>query len=239
MFSSKAFLNWSSGKDAMWSLHQLQEENLAIKKLVTTINTQTNRVSMHGLRRNLLEQQAKALNLPLYLIELNGKASMEAYTKVMHKHLQVLQKEGFTHSVYGDILLEDLREYREAELANFSIKPVFPLWKKDTKQLMLDFIDAGYKAVVITANANYLDKSFCGRTINKQFLQDLPANVDWCGENGEFHTFVYDGPLFSNSVKFRKGEVIMKDYGPSKKTDCFKETDNWDYKFWFIDLLPA
>lgn len=237
--SFKAFLNWSSGKDAMWSLHQLQEENSPIKKLVTTINTQTNRVSMHGLRRNLLEQQVKALHLPLYIIDLNGEISMEAYNKIMRKHMLVLQENGFTHSVYGDILLEDLREYREAELSDFNIKPVFPLWKKDTKKLILDFIDAGYKAVVVTVNAKYLDKSFCGRTIDKQFLQDLPPNVDWCGENGEFHTFVYDGPLFSNSVKFKKGEVVLKDYSPSKKTDCFKETENWDYKFWFVDLLPV
>ncbi len=236
--SFKAFLNWSSGKDAMWCLHQLQEDNLAIQKLVTTINTRTNRVSMHGLRRNLLEQQVKVLNLPLYLIELDGEISMEAYNKIMQKHLLVLQENGFTHSVYGDILLEDLREYREAELSDFPIKPVFPLWKKDTKKLILDFIDAGYKAVVVTVNAKYLDKSFCGRTIDKQFLQDLPPDVDWCGENGEFHTFVYDGPLFSNSVKFKKGEVVLKDYSPSKKTDCFKETENWDHKFWFIDLLP-
>lgn len=238
--SQKAFLNWSSGKDAMWCLHQLQaDKQLSIKKLLTTVNTKTNRVSMHGLRRNLLQQQTKALDLPLYSIELDGKTSMEAYNKIMRKHLEILEKEGFTHSIYGDILLQDLREYRETELAEVNLEPVFPLWKKDTKKLIVEFIEAGYKAIVVTVNAKYLDKSFCGRTIDKQFLQDLPPEVDWCGENGEFHTFVYDGPLFKKPVNFTKGEIVLKDYSPSKESNCFKETENWDYKFWFIDLLDS
>ncbi len=234
----KAYLNWSSGKDAMLALHQLQSsQEVAIEKLVTTVNTDFNRVSMHGLPISLLEKQAKSLQLPLHQIPLSGNVSMQTYNETMQKHVLKLKSEGFTHSVFGDIFLEDLKSYREQQLQEVQIQPIFPLWKKDTLTLVEEFIDSGYKAIVVCTNANKLDESFCGRIIDHDFLNDLPSNVDPCGENGEFHTFVFDGPLFTFPVEFELGEKVLRDYSPSDEDDCHQEPQSWDYKFWYADLL--
>ena len=239
---NKAYLNWSSGKDAMLALHLLQQQNnYSIDKLVTTINTDFNRVSMHGLPINLLQQQAESLQLPLHQIPLSGNVSLKSYNEAMLKHCTQLKKEGFTHSVFGDIFLEDLKEYREQQLDKINLKSVFPLWKKDTQKLILDFIELGYKAVVVCTSAKYLDESFCGRIIDHQFLNDLPSGVDPCGENGEFHTFVFDGPLYSKPVRFTLGEKVLRDYNPSDEDDCFKKVSqqSWDNKFWYQDLIQS
>jgi len=236
---NKAYINWSSGKDAMLALHKLKAKpDFSIEKLVTTVNTDFKRVSMHGLSVELLQRQAKALQIPLHQILLSGNVSMETYNAEMKKHTQVLKNEGFTHAVFGDIFLEDLKAYREKELKTIDLQPVFPLWKKDTNKLISEFIELGYKAIVVCVNAKYLDKSFCGRIINHQFLKDLPSTVDPCGEHGEFHTFVFDGPLFNNPISFDLGEKVLRDYTPSDSKDCFKdENASWDYKFWYQDLL--
>lgn len=234
----KAYLNWSSGKDAMLALHQLQHSTeISVEKLVTTVNTDFNRVSMHGLPISLLEKQAESLQLPLCQIPLRGNVSMQVYDKTMQKHVSQLKAEGFTHSVFGDIFLEDLKKYREEQLKRQTVKPLFPLWKKNTKTLLKEFIDLGYKAIVVCTNTNELDESFCGRIIDHNFLNDLPNNVDPCGENGEFHTFVYDGPLFSFPIEFEIGKKVLRDYSPSDdKDDCHQEPQSWDYKFWYLDL---
>lgn len=209
-------------------------------KLVTTLNTEVNRISMHGLRKELLVLQAQSLGLPLHIIPLQGNVSMNNYNEVMRKHTSQLLREGFTHSVFGDIFLEDLRTYREKQLNEIGIHAHFPLWKKDTHQMIKELLDLGFKAITVCVNAKYLDRSFCGRLIDEDFLNELPANVDPCGENGEFHTFVFDGPNFRVPVQFKIGEVVERFYTPSKeKDDCFSDdTASWDTAFFYCDLLP-
>lgn len=240
MTTTKAYLNWSSGKDAMLALHHINKAgDHSIDKLVTTLNAEHNRISMHGVRRNLLQQQADSLGLPLQIIRLSGKLSLSRYNETMERELGKLKEEGFSNSVFGDILLEDLKAYREKQLDKVGTKAIFPLWQKNTKALIEEFLNLGYKAIVVCVNAKMLDKSFCGREIDSQFLRDLPEDVDPCGENGEFHTFVFDGPLFTKPVEFEIGETVMRDYSPSNDDDCFSDDQqDWDTKFWFTDLLP-
>lgn len=238
----KAFINWSSGKDAAFALYQLQQNSeFEIGKLLTTINTEVGRISMHGLRQELLEQQAGSIGLPLHKVKLNGEVSMQEYSDIMKAECEQLVNEGFTHSIFGDIFLEDLKVYREKQLEEIGLKGVFPLWKKDTSKLMQDFLKAGFKAIVVCTNSKVLDNSFCGRIIDLEFLEDLPEAVDPCGENGEFHTFVFDGPNFERPVNFSLGEKVEKSYSAGKddKVDCFKDDkESWDTRFCYIDLIP-
>ncbi len=237
----KSYLNWSSGKDAAMALYLIQNnKEYNIEKLVTTVNSEVDRVSMHGLRTELLFQQAKSLGIPLELIKLHGTVSMEVYNTVMAKAVTKLVSEGYTHSIFGDIFLEDLKEYREEQLKPIGITTVFPLWKMDTKKIILEFIELGFKAITVCVNAKVLDESFCGREIDLEFIRSLPSNVDPCGENGEFHTFVYDGPNFKKPVIFEVGEIMERKYTASKTDkDCFKDKPrSWDTAFWYCDLLP-
>lgn len=242
---NKAYFNWSSGKDSSLSLYKLQQNSAyTITKLVTTINEDFNRVSMHGLRVELLEQQAISLGLPLQKISFPAAVSMDDYSKTMLTATTQLHKEGNTHAIFGDIFLEDLRVYRDKQLSQVGIVGVYPLWKKDTKNLLKEFIDLGFKAITVCVNAKYLDKEFCGREIDASFLADLPNNVDPCGEHGEFHTFVYDGPNFKQKIPFKIGEKVLRSYDKSDNDDdnCFTEKEDqksWDTAFWFCDLLPA
>ena len=237
----KAYLNWSSGKDAALALYKLQEQNeYSIEKLVTTVNNDVNRISMHGVRIEMLKKQAENIGLPWQQIKLNGKVSMQEYTKIMETETNRLLQEGFTHSVFGDILLEDLKLYRENQLEKVGLKAIFPLWQEDTTQLLKEFMDKGFKAIVVCVNTDKLNKSFCGRVLNESFLNDLPKDVDPCGENGEFHTFVFNGPIFKEPIRFKIGELVEKSYKPAKNSNdnCF--TDNqksWDTSFVFCDLL--
>lgn len=237
----KAFLNWSSGKDAVFALYILQGfGDIKIEKLVTTVNSETNRISMHGVRNQLLERQAQSLEIPLQIISLHGNVSMQAYNATMEAAVSQLKDEGFTHSVFGDIFLEDLKQYRERELKKVGIEAVFPLWKKNTDQLMRDFISAGFKAVCVCVNSKQLDRSFCGRSIDEEFISDLPEGVDPCGENGEFHTFVFDGPIFSKPVDFVIGEKVQRNYVSNEddEDNCFTDKKrSWDTSFWYCDLI--
>jgi uncharacterized protein (TIGR00290 family) len=238
----KAYINWSSGKDAAFALYKIQkEQKFKVEKLVTTVNSEVDRVSMHGLRNELLLRQAESLQIPLQIISLNGNVSMQTYNAIMKAEVSKLIDEGFTHSVFGDIFLEDLKEYREKQLAEVGLKAVFPLWGKNTKELMDEFITEGFKAITVCVNSKLLDKSFCGRIIDQQFIADLPKNVDPCGENGEFHSFVFEGPIFKNPVDFEIGEIIEKQFSPGEdeKDDCFTDkTKSWDTRFWYCDLIP-
>lgn len=237
----KAYLNWSSGKDAALALYKLRQENeFSVEKLVTTVNSQVNRISMHGVRSELLQKQADSIGLPLQQIALEGEISMKDYNKIMERETNKLLQEGFTHSIFGDIFLEDLKVYREKQLEEIGLRAVFPLWQKDTYQLLEEFIALGFKAIVVCVNANKLDKSFCGRLLDASFLKDLPTDVDPCGENGEFHTFVFDGPIFNNPITFEIGELVEKSYNSAKteKDNCFKEEQaSWDVNFWYCDLI--
>ncbi|MEX0287997.1 MAG: ATP-binding protein [Flavobacteriaceae bacterium] len=234
----KTYFNWSSGKDASLALYYLQNEGkYKVDKLLTSINAHHNRVSMHGLRRRLLELQADALGLPLKTIELPEQPSMEDYNGMMKQTVSDLKSEGYTDCGFGDIFLEDLRSYREAQLKPHGIQCHFPLWKKNTYRLISEFIALGFKAKVICSKANVLDKSFVGRDIDMDFIKDLPSNVDPCGENGEFHTFCYDGPIFRNPIEFTVGEKIYREYKAPKEDDRIHE--NSELGFWFCDLIPA
>lgn len=230
---NKTYFNWSSGKDASFALWLLKNDpNYSVEKLVTTVNTHHDRVSMHGLRTELLLEQAEAIGIPLHIIELPEQPDMETYNQIMLDAVNELKNEGFTHCAFGDIFLEDLRDYREKQLAEHGIQAVFPLWKRDTSELIGDFLDNGFKTITVCINGNLLSEEFVGREINESFLNDLPENVDPCGENGEFHTFCYDGPLFSKPVTFELGEKVLREY--EVKTD---EGKIEKYGYWFCDLI--
>ncbi|MCA6069257.1 diphthine--ammonia ligase [Chryseobacterium sp. RG1] len=231
----KAIFNWSSGKDSALALYKtLQEDQFEITSLLTSINKEFQRISMHGVHVSLLEKQAESLGFPLIKMELPKEPTMEEYREIMSKTMNTIQSQGVTHSIFGDIFLEDLRKYREDQLQSIGMEGVFPLWKIKTTDLIHEFLDLGFKTIVTCVNETYLDKSFAGRIIDKDFINDLPENVDPCGENGEFHTFTFDGPVFKNPVQFEMGETVKKTY-PKPKTDDHEE--NGDYVFWFCDLL--
>ena len=237
----KAYLNWSSGKDAAYALYKVQKENkYRVEKLVATINSEEDRISMHGVRKSLLVNQAESLGIPLQIIPLEGNIPLKEYEEVMKDNIDHLKAEGFSHSIFGDIFLEDLRSYRQVQLQKVGMQAVFPLWKLNTANLIREIIALGFKAVTVSVNARLLDKSFCGRLIDEKFLNDLPANIDPCGENGEFHTFVYDGPNFNFPIDFKLGETTKKIFNTGNKnseSDSKKET--WDSAFWYCDLTPV
>ncbi len=186
----KTYFNWSSGKDAALALYYLlQDHNYSVEHLLTSVNSFHNRVSMHGLRRELLEQQVRSIGITGNTIELPEQPSIEEYEAAMGEAVKQLYKKGFHYAAFGDIFLEDLKKYREAKLDKLNIRAVFPLWKKNTKELLQEFLALGFKAIVVCVNAQLLEASFAGRIIDAAFINDLPKGVDPCGENGEFHTF--------------------------------------------------
>src|SRR5215203_1702531 len=203
----KAFLNWSGGKDSAYCLHRAMQGGRKVEALVTAVNEKHNRISMHGVRRELLEQQAASIQLPLFTILLPEKAGMTAYEEQIHSSNSLLKEKGFEQAVFGDIFLEDLKKYRETLYQEDGISCDFPLCKTDTKKMALDFIAAGFKAIIVCVNGSMLDKSFCGRLLDESFLNDLPSTADPCGENGEYHSFVFDGPVFQSAIHFEKGEI--------------------------------
>ncbi len=235
----KAFFNWSGGKDSALALYHAQKNELySVEKLLTNINGKHRRISMHGVREELLEQQAESIGLPLQKIILPEEPSMQEYEQQMKENLLSLKKEKFTHSIFGDIFLEDLKNYREQQLATLGLTAVFPIWKRDSIELMHEFIDLGFKTILVCIMADLLPKEFAGRIIDHEFLKDLPKNVDACGENGEFHTFVFDGPIFSKPIPFAKGEILYKEYA-APKTDEDLTARYSSFGFYFQELVPA
>lgn len=240
----KALFNWSSGKDSALALYKtLQNHDIEITCLLTSINQQHQRVSMHGVRLELLKQQAQSIGLPLEIMQIPEMPTMEVYENVMQETLAKLKIQGVGYSIFGDIFLEDLRKYREAKLAEIGFEGVFPLWKIPTRELIKEFMDLGFKTIVVCVNERFLDKSFVGRVIDQRFINDLPKNVDVCGENGEFHTFTFDGPIFSKPIDFEIGEVVYRKYEKpddedSSDTACdTSASDAFDFGFWYCDLV--
>lgn len=232
----KAIFNWSSGKDSALALYKtLKEGRFEVTSLLTSVNEEFQRISMHGVHVDLLQQQASNLGVPLMIMEIPKEPSMEQYREIMISTMDVVQSQGNTHSIFGDIFLEDLRKYREEQLQSIGMKAVFPLWKQNTSDLINEFLDLGFKTIVTCVNETYLDKNFAGRIIDKDFIKDLPKNVDPCGENGEFHTFTFDGPIFSSPILYTLGETVKKTYPKPKSAVSDKEED---YVFWFCDLIP-
>jgi uncharacterized protein (TIGR00290 family) len=241
----KALFNWSSGKDSALTLYKiLQNPDYKIEYLLTSVNQKFQRISMHGVRVELLEAQAESIGLPLKIMQVPEMPTMEVYEKAMTETMTELKNEGITHSVFGDIFLEDLRKYRETQLARINFEGVFPIWKIPTSELIQEFIQLGFKTIVVCVNERYLDKSFVGRVIDPDFINDLPENVDVCGENGEFHTFTFDGPIFSKPIAFEIGEIVYRKYErpenkDSSDTACdTSATDAFDFGFWYCDLIP-
>jgi len=226
-------MSWSSGKDAAYALYKLQQaKEYQIHALFCTLDEEKNRVSMHGIHESLLDAQAKSLNLPLEKLYLPKNLSMEDYGAIMKAELLKLKNQDIHGFAFGDILLEDIKTYREEQLATVKMDAVFPLWKENTKELAREMIDSGLKAIVVAINHKVLDDSFIGRSFDEEFLNDLPENVDPCGENGEFHTFVYDGPNFQYPIAFESGDVVERSYASDSETD-----ESWDTSFLFQELL--
>ncbi len=214
-------LSWSGGKDsclALWELCCAGERRVAA--LLTTVTRDYGRISMHGVRCELLQRQAASLGLPLQEVQISKGADNAEYEAGFGRALARYHAQGIREVAFGDLFLEDIRAYRERLLAAHGMHGLYPLWGRDTGRLIREFLALGFRTVVVCVDPAKLDGSFAGRVINAQFLADLPAGVDPCGENGEFHTFVYDGPLFSQAVAFTRGEVVRRD------------------GFWFCDLLP-
>ena len=232
--SQKALMNWSGGKDSALALyHVLQNKAYEVRCLLTSINDSFQRISMHGVREALLDQQAQKLSIELIKLRLPETSSPEEYDLRMAQTLQPLAANGITQSVFGDIFLEDLRLYRENQLATVGMQGVFPLWKRPSLELLAEFWDLGFKTIVVSVNGNVLDPSFCGRVLDHDFLKELPKNIDPCGENGEFHTFVFEAPYFSQPIDFQKGETVEKTYHfQNAEGDALTST------YFFTDLLP-
>lgn len=235
----KTYFNWSSGKDSALALyHLLQNENYAVEELITTVNSHYNRVSMHGLRQELLIAQTNAIGITASLIELPEMPSMAVYEQKMSETVSRLKQSGFTHSAFGDIFLEDLRDYRDKQLTKQSLSSVYPLWKRNTKELLNEFLDLGFKTIIVCANSKYFGEDFVGTVIDKNFIKSLPDGVDPCGENGEFHTFCFDGPIFKNPIDFQIGEKVYREYDTPKTDDSVCRSDSEKYGVWYCDLIP-
>jgi uncharacterized protein (TIGR00290 family) len=231
-------MNWSGGKDSGLALYKvLKEKKYHVNCLLTSVSEGFNRVSMHGVRTALLEKQAEMLKLPLVKISLPEEASILVYNNKMESTLIKLKDRGICVSIFGDIFLEDLRQYREEQSAKLKIRSIFPLWKRSTSGLMREFISLGFKAVVVCVNDAFLDKSFLGRELDEAFLNDLPAGVDPCGENGEYHSFVYDGPIFKEKIGFSKREIVYRQYKSPPDSASNGNGENPAAGFWFLDLI--
>ncbi|MEX0362781.1 MAG: ATP-binding protein [Allomuricauda sp.] len=231
MTPKKTFFNWSSGKDSALALYHLQQrEEYTVDRLLTTVNSHYNRVSMHGLPRPVLEAQTVAIDIPLDIVEVPEKPSMETYNELMTQKMQQMVADGYTHAAFGDIFLEDLKVYREKLLATQGIQAVFPIWKRDTRELYMEFLEKGFRTVIVCINNDLLEESFLGAELSLDLLEQFPKNVDPCGENGEFHTFCFDGPIFNHPISFEIGEKVFRTY--DNPSDTSKPI-----QFGFCDIL--
>jgi uncharacterized protein (TIGR00290 family) len=218
----KAWLAWSSGKDSAWALHVLRASpDVEVVGLLTTVNEVHDRVAMHGVRRSLLQAQADALGLPLVLAPIPHPCSNEEYERVMAGAVARARDEGVGGFAFGDLFLQDIRRYRESRLDGTGVRPLFPLWGRPTKALAEEMIAGGLRARIVTVDPRHLSADFAGREFDRELLADLPAGIDPCGENGEFHTFAWDGPMFRGPVDMRSGVVVERE------------------GFVFADLVPA
>jgi uncharacterized protein (TIGR00290 family) len=208
----RVLVSWSGGKDSAMALSEaLKSGNYEVVALLTTVTRDYDRISMHGVRRALLKQQAESLGLKLEEVFITKDASNAEYESSMGKMLSKYKELGVSSVVFGDIFLEDLRKYREEKLSQLNMHAIFPIWKVETNELARRFIGTGFKAVTTCVDTNVLGKEFVGREINEDFLSELPDGVNPCGENGEFHSFVYDGPVFKKPIAFSLGEKVLRE----------------------------
>lgn len=230
----KVVFCWSGGKDSALALHELRcEGRYDVVALLTTCNEKYQRVSMHGVRVALAKRQAEAIGMSFHAISLSERSSNDEYEAKMTAYLADRKNEGVTAVAFGDIFLEDLRKWRETNLAAAGMRGIFPLWKRDTNALVGEFLSLGFASVVCCVSDAYFEKSAVGRLLDREFIDRLPPTVDPCGENGEFHTFAFDGPIFARPVRFTIGEKVyraLEDPDPSAGA-C--------RGFWYCDLLEA
>ena len=224
-------MNWSSGKDAALAYATLlMHQEYEVTHLLTTLSAEHERVFMHGIKEQLLDAQAERMKLPLIMVKLPASPDDSMYKAAMLQTITGLKSEGVEIAAYVDIFLEDLKVYREQQLAQAGVSALFPLWKRDTRQLVADVEQAGIEAIIVCVNEKYLGKEFLGKKINVDLLSNLPSNVDPCGENGEFHTFVYNAPFFSSFIPIVTGEVVHRTY---KSPDGDNKRDTG---FYFLDV---
>ncbi len=217
----KVVVSWSSGKDSAMALLKIVKSNeFEILAVLTTVSDKFQRVSMHGVREELLDQQANSIGIAVEKVRIPYPCPNEVYEQKMVELLRNYKSKGVSHVVFGDLFLEDIRRYREDKLAEVGLTPIFPLWKENTEELAKTIIRVGFKAVVTCVDPKKLDPKFAGRYFDETFLNEIPENVDPCGENGEFHTFVFDGPIFRNRIEITVGDRVIRD------------------GFQFVDLVP-
>jgi uncharacterized protein (TIGR00290 family) len=234
----KVTISWSGGKDSAFALYKiLTSGDYQVVDLHTTLNQETKRVGLHGVHETLIEQQAECLGLPLTKLYLPAAEDHDAYERLMKAHYKHCAQRSIDHVVFGDIFLEDLRLFRETLLQDTPLNALYPLWKIDTQMLLNDFVDIGFKTVICAADADKFSKDEVGTTIDTAFAEYLRPGVDPCGENGEYHTLVYDGPIFKKPLSFTTGEVLKKHYSFQKK-NAQGENERVEKSFWFQDLLP-
>ena len=217
----KILFSWSGGKDSAISLYEIQRsQKYEILALLTVITTDYDRVSLHGVPRILIEQQAKSLGLPIEEVFISKDSSNDEYESKMREILNRFKRAGVSSVVFGDVFLEEVRRYRENNLSQVGMKGVFPVWGRSTAELTESFVNLGFQAIVTFIDSKVLGEKFLGRVLDKHFLGELPSNVDPAGENGEFHSFVFDGPIFKERIGYTLGERVLRD------------------SFYFCDLLP-
>lgn len=208
----KILFAWSGGKDSSLALYRLvRSDRYEIVSLLTTVTDEYDRISMHGVRSELLAMQAASIGLPLREARIPAVCSNLTYAETMRDILLDYKASGVDTVAFGDIFLEDVREYREKQLAEIDMRPLFPLWGEKSTSLAEEFIDLGFSSVISCVDSHALGKKFCGREYDRDFIRELPKSVDVCGEKGEFHSFVYSGPLFSKPVDFLKGGIVLRD----------------------------
>jgi len=209
--TKQVIVSWSGGKDSTLALNEiLNNTDYEVRSLITTVTEGYDRISIHGVRNELLEQQVQSIDLPLHKVLIPKDSTNDQYEKALKDVLLKFKNEGIDEIVFGDIYLEDVKKYRDELLDKLDMKGVYPIWKKDSKELARKFIELGFKAVTTCVDSQQLDKEFVGREYDSEFLNDLPNSADPCGENGEFHTFVYDGPLFDNKIDFTNGKIFNR-----------------------------
>jgi uncharacterized protein (TIGR00290 family) len=238
VIKEKAIFCWSGGKDSALCLFEvLSDGKYDVKYLLTTVNENFRRVSMHGVREELLDKQVEAIGIPLMKMYVK-EGNNEEYERNMELALLTAKEEGIHHVIFGDIFLVDLRAYREKNMEKVGMKTVFPLWKRNTKELIERFISLKFRTVTCCVNDFYLGEDKVGVEINAEFLKSLPANVDPCGEYGEFHSFCYAGPVFKTEVKFKTGEKVYKPLVVKTDTSVCSSETTPTKGFWYCDLIP-
>jgi len=245
---------WSGGKDSGLALDRVRRSGaFEVRALITTVNAEFRRVSMHGVREELIELQSEAIGIPVHRMYVGGRGSNDDYVPALRAALESFKNRGITNVIFGDIFLEDLRQWRESLLAGCGMTGVFPLWQEDTRVLVQEFIDRRFKAIICCTNDAQLTRSEVGRSLDAAFVQGLPPGVDPCGENGEYHSFVHDGPIFRRPIAFETGEIVYRPLLPVAATDNTPgpaaaavnipipaaSGPTATKGFWFVDLLPA